>query len=116
MITTDKFVNRHNGPNADDIAAMLKKIGANSVDELINQTVPASIRLKKPLNLPVGMTEYQYHKHLRAIAATNKNFKSYIGLGYYNTILPPVIQRNILENPGWYTAYKIGRASCRERV
>ena len=105
MITTDKFVNRHNGPNADDIAAMLKKIGANSVDELINQTVPASIRLKKPLNLPVGMTEYQYHKHLRAIAATNKNFKSYIGLGYYNTILPPVIQRNILENPGWYTAY-----------
>jgi len=105
MITTDKFVNRHNGPRAKDIEAMLKKIGASSVDELINQTVPASIRLKKPLNLPAGMSEFQYHKHLRAIAAKNKVFKSYIGLGYFNTILPAVIQRNILENPGWYTAY-----------
>ncbi len=105
MITTDKFVNRHNGPGPDDVTAMLKKIGASSVDELINQTVPASIRLKKPLNLPDGITEYQYHKQLRAIAAKNKNFKTYIGLGYYNTILPAVIQRNILENPGWYTAY-----------
>ena len=105
MITTDQFVNRHNGPRADDIAAMLKKIGASSVDELIAQTVPASIRLKKPLNLPGGMSEFQYHKHLRAIAAKNKIFKSYIGLGYFNTILPAVIQRNILENPGWYTAY-----------
>jgi glycine dehydrogenase len=84
---------------------MLKKIGASSVDELINQTVPASIRLKQPLNLPAGMTEFQYHKHLRAIAGKNKNFKTYIGLGYFNTILPAVIQRNILENPGWYTAY-----------
>jgi len=105
MITTDQFVNRHNGPRAADIAAMLKKIGASSVDELIAQTVPASIRLKQPLNLPGGMSEFQYHKHLRAIAAKNKDFSSYIGLGYYNTILPAVIQRNILENPGWYTAY-----------
>ena len=105
MITTDKFVNRHNGPRADDIAAMLKKIGASSVDELIAQTVPAAIRLQKPLNLPGGMTEFQYHKHLRAIAAKNKTFKTYIGLGYFNTIVPAVIQRNILENPGWYTAY-----------
>jgi len=105
MITTDKFVNRHNGPRADDVAAMLKKIGASSVDELIAQTVPAAIRLKKPLNLASGMSEYQYHKHLRAIAAKNKTFDSYIGLGYYNTIVPAVIQRNILENPGWYTAY-----------
>ena len=105
MITTDKFVNRHNGPRASDIAAMLNKIGASSLDELINQTVPASIRLKKPLNLPAGLSEFQYHKHLRAIAAKNKVFKTYIGLGYSNTILPAVIQRNILENPGWYTAY-----------
>ena len=105
MITTDKFVNRHNGPRADDIAAMLKKIGASSVDELINQTVPASIRLKQPLNLPTGMSEFQYHKHLRGIAAKNRVFKTYIGLGYSNTILPAVIQRNVLENPGWYTAY-----------
>jgi glycine dehydrogenase len=105
MITTDKFVNRHNGPRAGDITAMLKTIGASSVDELINQTVPAAIRLKRPLNLPAGMSEFQYHKHLRALAAKNKVFKSYIGLGYFNTILPAVIQRNVLENPGWYTAY-----------
>jgi glycine dehydrogenase len=105
MITTDKFVNRHNGPRADDIAAMLETIGASSLDELIAQTVPATIRLKQPLNLPAGMSEFQYLKHLRAIAAKNKPFNSYIGLGYYNTIVPAVIQRNILENPGWYTAY-----------
>lgn len=105
MITTDKFVNRHNGPRESEVKAMLKKIGASSVDELIDQTIPAAIRLKKPLNLPAGMTEYNYHKHLRGIAAKNKVFKTYIGLGYYNTIVPPVIQRNILENPGWYTAY-----------
>jgi glycine dehydrogenase len=104
-ITTDKFVGRHNGPRASDITAMLKKIGASSVDELIAQTVPAEIRLKKPLNLPGGMSEYQYHKHLRGIAAKNRLFSTYIGLGYYNTIVPAVIQRNILENPGWYTAY-----------
>jgi glycine dehydrogenase len=105
MITTDKFVNRHNGPRANDVTAMLAKIGASSVDELINQTIPANIRLKKPLNLPKGMTEYEYHKHLRSVASKNKVYKTYIGLGYYNTIVPPVIQRNILENPGWYTAY-----------
>lgn len=105
MITTDKFVNRHNGPRESEVKAMLKKIGVSSVDELIDQTIPAAIRLKKPLNLPAGLSEYNYHKHLRGIAAKNKVFKTYIGLGYYNTIVPPVIQRNILENPGWYTAY-----------
>jgi glycine dehydrogenase len=105
MITTDKFVNRHNGPRKNDVKAMLDTIGAGSVDELIDQTIPAAIRLKKPLNLLSGMTEYQYHKHLRGVAAKNKIFKTYIGLGYYNTIIPPVIQRNVLENPGWYTAY-----------
>lgn len=105
MITTDKFVNRHNGPRANEVTAMLKKIGANSVDELIDQTIPAAIRLKKPLNLPAGLTEFNYHKHLRTLASKNSVFRTYIGLGYYNTIVPPVIQRNILENPGWYTAY-----------
>jgi glycine cleavage system P protein (glycine dehydrogenase) len=105
MINTDKFVDRHNGPRANDITAMLDAIGAHSLDELIEQTIPAAIRLKAPLNLPAGMSEYQYHKHLREIAAKNKIFKTYIGLGYYDTILPAVIQRNILENPGWYTAY-----------
>ncbi len=102
---TDQFVNRHNGPSETEIAAMLRKIGAKSVDELIDQTIPAGIRLQQPLNLPEGMSEYAYLQHLGGIAAKNKLFKSYIGLGYYDTILPPVIQRNILENPGWYTAY-----------
>ena len=105
MITTDKFVNRHNGPRENDVKAMLKKIGAASVEELIDQTIPATIRLKKPLSLATGMTEYNYHKHLRVVASKNKVFKTYIGLGYFNTIVPPVIQRNVLENPGWYTAY-----------
>ena len=105
MITTDKFVNRHNGPRENDVKAMLDTIGASSVDALIDQTIPAAIRLKKPLGLPHGMTEYQYHKHLRVVASKNKVFKTHIGLGYYNTIIPPVIQRNVLENPGWYTAY-----------
>jgi len=80
MISTDKFVNRHNGPREKDVKEMLKKIGANSVDELIDQTIPAAIRLKKPLNLAKGMTEYNYHKHLRTIAAKNNVFKTYIGL------------------------------------
>ena len=105
MTHTDQFVNRHNGPNAQDVQAMLLKINAPSLDALIDQTVPAAIRLKKPLNLPNGMSEHAYLEHLRGIAAKNKLYKSYIGLGYYDTILPPVIQRNILENPGWYTAY-----------
>ncbi len=105
MISTDKFANRHNGPRENDVTAMLQKIGANSLDELIEQTIPAGIRLKKPLNLPAGMTEYAYHKHLRSLASKNKVFKTYIGLGYSNTIIPPAIQRNVLENPGWYTAY-----------
>ena len=104
-MTTDQFVNRHNGPSASDIQSMLRVINASSVDELIDQTVPAAIRLQQPLNLPEGMSEHAYLQHLRGIAAKNKLFKTYIGLGYYDTILPAVIQRNILENPGWYTAY-----------
>ena len=105
MISTDKFVNRHNGPRANDVKVMLSKIGAKSIDELIDQTIPAAIRLKAPLSLEAGMTEYNYHKHLRAIASKNKVFKTDIGVGYNNTIIPPVVQRNVLENPGWYTAY-----------
>jgi glycine dehydrogenase len=102
---TDQFVNRHNGPRQHEINAMLETINASSVDELINQTVPSAIRLKKPLNIAPALSEYQYHKHLKGLASKNKVFKSYIGLGYYNTIIPAVIQRNVLENPGWYTAY-----------
>ena len=101
----DKFVNRHNGPREAEVNQMLEKIGVNSVDELINQTVPEQIRLKKPLKVGAAMTEFQYTKHLRALSKKNKVFRSYIGLGYYNTIVPAVVQRNVLENPGWYTAY-----------
>ena len=104
-MTTDKFVSRHNGPRENEVKQMLAKIGVSSVDELINQTVPAHIRLKQPLRVAPAMSEYQYTKHLKALGKKNKQFRSYIGMGYYNTILPAVIQRNILENPGWYTAY-----------
>jgi glycine dehydrogenase len=102
---TDKFVNRHNGPRENEVKEMLAKIGVSSVDELIDQTVPEKIRLKKPLKVGDAMTEFQYNKHLRSLAKKNKVFRSYMGLGYYNTIIPAVIQRNVLENPGWYTAY-----------
>lgn len=101
----DTFVSRHNGPRENEVKEMLKKIGVSSVDELINQTVPSNIRLKEPLKVGAALTEFQYLKHLRALGKKNKVFRSYIGLGYYNTILPSVIQRNVLENPGWYTAY-----------
>jgi len=104
MYHTDRFVNRHNGPSNAEREEMLKKIEADSLDQLIDQTIPAAIRLKKPLS-GEAMTEYEYHRHLRTIAAENKVFRSYIGMGYYGTIIPPVIQRNVLENPGWYTAY-----------
>ena len=102
---SNNFVNRHNGPREEDVAIMLKRIGVNSVDELINQTIPKSIRLKKPLKLADGMNEYEYLNHLKGIAGKNKIFRTYIGMGYYNTITPAVITRNILENPGWYTSY-----------
>jgi glycine dehydrogenase len=84
---------------------MLKKIGVSSMDELINMTVPPAIRSNKSLDLPKGMNEYQYFNHYKEIGAKNKLYKSFIGLGYYNTVTPGVIKRNILENPGWYTSY-----------
>jgi glycine dehydrogenase len=101
----NNFARRHNGPFGDEINNMLEKIGVTSIDQLIDQTVPSSIRMKEPLKLPIGMNEYQYLSHIRSIGAKNKLFKSFIGLGYYDTIVPAVILRNILENPGWYTAY-----------
>lgn len=102
---TQRFEDRHNGPDQHEIAEMLKVIGAPSLDALIEETVPAGIRMQEPLNLPLPKSEFQFLKDLRHIAAQNRIFKSYIGMGYYNTIVPGVIQRNILENPGWYTAY-----------
>ena len=110
---SDQFLNRHNGPSAQDVQAMLNKINAPTLDALIDQTVPAAIHLKKPLNLPDGMSEHAFLNHLRGIAAKNKLYKSYIGLGYYDTLVPPVIQRNVLENPGWYTAYTPYQAGDR---
>ncbi|MBS1650676.1 MAG: aminomethyl-transferring glycine dehydrogenase [Bacteroidetes bacterium] len=102
---SDSFVKRHNGPRQFEVEQMLQKIGVASLSDLINQTVPSNIRLSKPLAVGEAMSEFQYLKHLRELSKKNKVFRSYIGLGYNNCILPSVIQRNILENPGWYTAY-----------
>jgi glycine dehydrogenase len=102
---TDNFISRHNGPRATDIEKMIARIGVSSLDELINQTVPTAIRLRESLKLAPGLNEYEYLNHLKSLGSKNKIYKTYIGLGYYNTIMPGVIQRNILENPGWYTAY-----------
>jgi glycine dehydrogenase len=101
----EKFQSRHIAPNEADTAKMLKTIGVNSLDELIAQTVPDRIRLKAPLNLPPAKSEFDYLNTLKQTASKNKVFKSYIGKGYYDVIVPGVIQRNILENPGWYTQY-----------
>ena len=101
----EKFQSRHIAPNEADTAQMLKTIGVNSLDELIGQTIPARIRLKNPLNLPAAKSEFDYLNMLKQTASKNKVFKSFIGQGYYDVIVPGVIQRNILENPGWYTQY-----------
>ena len=101
----DKFVNRHIGPQENDIKLMLKAVGASSLDELIEQTIPENIRLKNLPEFDDPISEFQLLEKLRKTGKKNKVFKSYIGLGYYPTITPPVIQRNIFENPGWYTQY-----------
>jgi glycine dehydrogenase len=102
---TDRFIHRHIGPNAKEVAAMLKVVGYESLDALVDATVPKGIRLAQPLNLPAPRSEYGLLNEMREIAAKNQIFKSYIGMGYYDTITPPVIQRNVIENPGWYTPY-----------
>ncbi|MCJ8211293.1 aminomethyl-transferring glycine dehydrogenase [Mucilaginibacter sp. RS28] len=101
----EEFSSRHIAPNAADTAKMLKTIGVDSIDQLIDQTVPAQIRLKKPLNLPTPKSESDYLNTLKQTASKNRVFKSFIGQGYYDVLVPGVIQRNILENPGWYTQY-----------
>lgn len=100
-----EFAGRHIGPNNDETRLMLNRIGVDNLDDLIGKTVPASIRMKKPLKLPKAQTEFEYLDELKKIAAKNKVYKSYIGQGYYNTITPSVILRNVFENPGWYTQY-----------
>ena len=102
---SNNFVQRHIGPTPHDIQKMTQQLGVESLDELIDQIVPDTIRLKTKLSIGEGMSEYDYLNHLRDIGRKNKLFKSYIGLGYYNTITPGVITRNVLENAGWYTAY-----------
>src|SRR5689334_21246413 len=99
------FERRHIGPSPRDVAAMLETVGAKSMESLIGEAVPASIRQKKPLDLPPALSETEALAHMDAIASKNQVFTSLIGQGYSGTILPPVIQRNILENPAWYTAY-----------
>jgi glycine dehydrogenase len=101
----DRFVDRHIGPRQKDIDTMLATIGMSSIEELIAKTIPASIRLKKDLDLPEAMTEAEFAAHIREVGAKNKLYRSYIGLGYYDCIVPNVVKRNVLENPGWYTAY-----------
>ncbi|MBP9151939.1 MAG: aminomethyl-transferring glycine dehydrogenase [Flavobacteriales bacterium] len=101
----DTFVNRHIGTREEDLQEMLATIGVASLEELISKTVPASIRMNRELDLPEAMTEVEYAEHIKAIGAKNKLYKTYIGLGYYDTVVPNVIKRNVLENPGWYTAY-----------
>lgn len=101
----NNFAQRHIGPNADDIQQMLGVLGFSNLDALIDQTVPPAIRLNKTLELPEAQSEYEALAKLKQIAAKNQVCRSYIGMGYYDAITPPVIGRNILENPGWYTAY-----------
>ena len=105
MIIKDNFVSRHNGPSEAEQQKMLDVIGVKTMDELIEKTVPAAIRLPKPLDLPDGMTEGEYLNHIHTLMAKNKIYRSYIGMGHYNTYTPAVILRNIFENPGWYTSY-----------
>src|SRR5690606_30062043 len=101
----EKFEDHHNGPRAEEAQEMLSFLGVQSIDELIEQTVPSQIRLKAPLALPKALSEKAYLEKVKQVADKNKVFKSYIGQGYYDVTVPGVIQRNVLENPGWYTQY-----------
>src|ERR1051325_4576968 len=104
-IDIDSFARRHIGPNEEEVRAMLREVGFDSLDSLIDVTVPKDIRLRKQLNLPEAKSEREALAELRKIAQKNTIARSFIGAGYYDCVTPPVIQRNILENPGWYTAY-----------
>ena len=101
----NEFIPRHIGPNEADTNKMLKKIGAESLDQLISNTVPPAIRMKHSLNIPPAMSEHEYLKHIKEVSLKNKVFTNYIGQGYYDNIVPSVILRNVFENPGWYTQY-----------
>ncbi|MGH7483841.1 MAG: aminomethyl-transferring glycine dehydrogenase, partial [Longimicrobiales bacterium] len=102
---TDGFARRHIGPDDAEIGAMLERLGYATLDELVDAAIPASIRLGRPLEIPAAVSEIEALRELREIAGRNRVHRSFIGMGYHDCITPPVIQRNILENPGWYTAY-----------
>ncbi len=102
---TDSFQLRHIGPSPKDRETILKTIGVDSLDQLVYETIPDDIRLKNDLDLPPALSEYEYLNHIQKLSTKNSVFKTYIGLGYHEAVVPSVIQRNILENPGWYTAY-----------
>ena len=99
------FSSRHIGPNPSEKEQMMNTIGVTSIDELIHQTVPEQIRMEKSLRISDAMSEHDFLAHMSDLAGKNKVYKSFIGLGYHETITPSVILRNVLENPGWYTAY-----------
>ena len=101
----ENFSERHVGPNSSELKKILNAIGVKSIDHLLNDTIPDSIRINKKLNLPNSITEHEFLKEIKSLSYKNEKFKTYIGLGYHDTFTPSVIQRNILENPGWYTAY-----------
>ena len=105
LLRTDRFVSRHIGPRRDDIQAMVQELGYDTLDAFTDAVVPADIRLPQPLDLPPSRSEREVLQALRGLAAQNRIFRSYLGMGYYGTFTPQVIQRNVLENPGWYTAY-----------
>ncbi len=104
-MASEKFVSRHIGPRSSDVKTMLETVGVSSLDALIDETIPSDIRMTEKLNLPEALSEYEYFSKIKKLAAKNKQFRSFIGQGYYDTITPAVIQRNILENPSWYTPY-----------
>jgi len=104
-VISENFSNRHIGPSEKDIKKMLNHMGLDSIEKLLNETIPKSIRLNKPLKIPSGIGEHEFAREIRKLSEENKIFDCYIGLGYNPTVLPGVIQRNILENPGWYTSY-----------
>src|SRR5438132_1084316 len=105
FLVTDRFATRHIGPSPDETQAMLATLGYSSLDAFVDAVVPADIQLSRPLNLPPGRSEREVLQALRGFAAQNQLYRSYIGMGYYPCFTPQVIQRNIVENPGWYTAY-----------
>lgn len=102
---SNEFIPRHIGPNETDTRSMLKTIGVSSLAALVDKTVPAAIRMQQPLEIPAAMSEHEYLQHIKEVSLLNKVYKNYIGQGYYDTITPSVILRNVFENPGWYTQY-----------